>query len=293
MMNMAKSYATPAAFKASLEARLRTVATERGLPINTLRLKLVIERLLARLFARPNPLWLLKGGYAMELRYRPRARTTRDIDLTCDTTGGQELLARLRGIRERLQTAAEIDLGDHLTFRIEEAQTELAGAPLGGARFPCEAFLAGKTYGRFHIDLGFGDETGGAPDALAGDDLLAFAGIPPAHVLAIPNPQQFAEKVHAYTRPWTNRVNMRSKDLVDLVLLIETGSVAPPEVAQAVRATFARRNTHAIPLGLPAPPAAWANEFTAQAAEAQLAASTPSAAVQTLRDFWHQVMTGS
>ncbi len=290
---MAKSYATPAAFKASLEARLRTVAAERGLPINTLRLKLVIERLLARLFARPNPPWLLKGGYAMELRYRPRARTTRDIDLTCDTTGDQELQTRLRGIREQLQIAAEIDLGDHLTFRIEEAQTELAGAPLGGARFPCEAFLAGKTYGRFHIDLGFGDETGGAPDALAGDDLLAFAGIPPAHVLAIPNPQQFAEKVHAYTRPWTDRVNMRSKDLVDLVLLIETGSVAPPEVAQAVRATFARRNTHAIPPVLPDPPAAWANEFTAQAAEAQLAASNPSAAVQTLRDFWRQVMTGS
>ena len=64
MVNMAKSYATPAAFKASLEARLRAVAAERGLPINTLRLKLVIERLLARLFARPNPPWLLKGGYA-------------------------------------------------------------------------------------------------------------------------------------------------------------------------------------------------------------------------------------
>jgi hypothetical protein len=149
------------------------VAAGRGLPINTLRLKLVIERLLARLFAKPRPPWLLKGGYAMELRYRARARTTRDIDLTCDTAGDQELQTRLRGIREQLQVAAEIDLGDHLTFRIEEAQTELAGAPLGGARFPCEAFVAGKTYGRFHIDLGFGDETGGAPDTLAGDDLLA------------------------------------------------------------------------------------------------------------------------
>ncbi|MFI5380888.1 MAG: nucleotidyl transferase AbiEii/AbiGii toxin family protein [Tepidisphaerales bacterium] len=290
---MAKSYATPAAFKASLEARLRTVAAERGLPINTLRLKLVIERLLARLFSRTNPPWLLKGGYAMELRYRPRARTTRDIDLTCNTTGDQDLQARLRGIREQLQIAAETDLGDHLTFRIEEAQMELAGAPLGGARFPCEAFLAGKTYGRFHIDLGFGDETGGSPDLLTGDDLLVFAGIPPARVLAIPKPQQFAEKVHAYTRPWTDRVNMRSKDLVDLVLLIEIGGVEPPEVATAVRATFARRNTHAVPLELPDPPLVWANEFTAQAAEAQLAASTPSAAIRTLRDFWRQVMTGS
>ena len=79
---MPRSFGTPGAFKASIEARLRILATQRGLPLNTLRLKLVIERLLARLFARPNLPWLLKGGYAMELRYRPRARTTRDIDLS-------------------------------------------------------------------------------------------------------------------------------------------------------------------------------------------------------------------
>jgi len=44
-------------------------ATGRGVPLNTLRLKLVMERLLARLFAPPDPPWLLKGGYAMELRW--------------------------------------------------------------------------------------------------------------------------------------------------------------------------------------------------------------------------------
>ncbi|MCX5659621.1 MAG: nucleotidyl transferase AbiEii/AbiGii toxin family protein [Planctomycetota bacterium] len=163
------------------------------------------------------------------------ARTTRDIDLTCAAVGDMQLQTRLRDVREQLQAAAELDLGDYLAFRIEEAQTELAGAPLGGARFPCEAFLAGKTYGRFHIDLGFGDETGDVPETLTGDDLLAFVGVPPAQVLAIPTPQQFAEKIHAYTRPWTDRVNMRTRDLVDLVLLIETSSVEPPDIAIAVK----------------------------------------------------------
>jgi hypothetical protein len=38
------------AFKASLEARINTVTTQRGVPINTLRLKLVIEGLPARLW---------------------------------------------------------------------------------------------------------------------------------------------------------------------------------------------------------------------------------------------------
>lgn len=287
---MAKSFASPASFKTSLEARLKTVAAERGLPINTLRLKLVMERLLARLFAKRNPPWLLKGGYAMELRYRPRARTTRDIDLTCAAEGDAELQVRIRAVREQLQTAAEVDMGDHLTFRIEEAQSELAGAPLGGARFPCEAFLAGKAYGRFHIDLGFGDEPGDAPEALTGDDLLAFVGIPPAQVMAISKPQQFAEKIHAYTRPWADRVNMRTKDLVDLVLLIETAGVQTAAVAVAAHATFARRNTHPFPTDLPDPPAIWADEFAVLVKEAHLRASTLTAAIQTLRDFWRQVV---
>jgi hypothetical protein len=54
---------------------LRTVAQERGVQIQGLQLKVAIERLLARLFDGDDPPWL-KGGYAMERRFRPRARTT-------------------------------------------------------------------------------------------------------------------------------------------------------------------------------------------------------------------------
>jgi hypothetical protein len=194
---MARKFASPAAFKASVEARLKALAQQRGIDLNALRLKLVMERLLARLFALPDPPWILKGGYAMELRYRPRARTTRDIDLTCSADADTPLAERLSGMRDQLQEAAEADLGDYLTFRIGSPTMELAGAPLGGARFPCEALMAGKLYGRFHIDLGFGDDPGDEPDVLVGDDLLAFANIAPAKVLALPKPQQFAEKIHA------------------------------------------------------------------------------------------------
>jgi hypothetical protein len=286
---MAKSFATSAAFKTSLEARLKLLAAQRGTPLNTLRLKLVIERLLARLFALPHPPWLLKGGYAMELRYRPRARTTRDIDLSCLTSSDAEQSVRLQAIREQLQTAAAIDLGDHLTFLIEAPTTELEGAPEGGARFPSEAFLAGKTYGRFHIDLGFGDEMGSQPETLVGDDLLSFASIPPGQILAIPKAQQFAEKLHAYTFPWTDRTNTRAKDLVDLVLLIETAGVTPTETAGAIRATFQRRHTHEIPTLLRDPPPVWANEFASLAQEAELKASVLATAFETLRTFWIQI----
>ena len=42
---MAKRFGSAAAFKASLETRLRTLAAERSTPLSTLQLKLVIERL--------------------------------------------------------------------------------------------------------------------------------------------------------------------------------------------------------------------------------------------------------
>ena len=73
---------------------------------------------------------------------------------------------------------------------------------------------------------------------------------------------------------------------MDLVLLIETGNVAPDEVASAIRATFTCRRTHDIPTVLLDPPAHWANEFAVLAAEAQLKASKLGPALQT---FWAEV----
>ncbi len=226
---MARRFGSAAAFKASLEANLKKIALERKSPFSTLQLKLVIERLLARLFRDPEPPWLLKGGFAMDLRFRPQARTTKDVDLSVSHASAELASDLLRLLRDRLQEAVDIDLGDYLTYRIGAPRQELTNAPRGGARYPCEAVLVGKIYAKFHIDVGCGDALAGEPERLDGDDLLAFAGIPPAAVMAISKPQQFAEKLHAYTFPWAGRLNTRTKDLVDLVLLIERGL---PDVAR-------------------------------------------------------------
>src|SRR5437764_8196799 len=151
---MAKQFRTASAFRMALENRLKTLAQERGVPLHSLRLKVVVERLLARLFAVPKPIWLLKGGFALELRYRPRARTTKDVDLTVGlalAADHQPAFPEL--LRDRLQEATEADLGDFLQFRIGTSHGELQGAPLGGARYPCEVLLAGRIYTRFHIDI--------------------------------------------------------------------------------------------------------------------------------------------
>jgi hypothetical protein len=83
-----RQFKSASAFKTSLETRLKALAEQRGVPLHTLRLKVVIERLLARFFHAPSPIWLLKGGFALELRYRPRARTTKDVDLLLPGCGG-------------------------------------------------------------------------------------------------------------------------------------------------------------------------------------------------------------
>lgn len=282
---MARRYDDPEAFRQALQARLRNAAAERKLGVQDLQLKFLIERLIARLFNDPSPPWVLKGGFAMELRYRPKARTTRDVDLTVGAASGTSSADRFEAVRELIQEAAAIDLGDHLVFRIGASRGELPGAPLGGGRFPVEALLAGRTFGRFHVDVGIGDPLGGKPEELVGDDLLAFAGIPPARALAVPKPQQFAEKLHAYTFPWTDRENTRSKDLIDMVLLIERGDLDRAEVDAAIRETFSRRGTHPMPEQIGPPPASWEAEYQAMAMQTGLAADDLSEAYTVVCSF--------
>jgi hypothetical protein len=113
---MAKQFGSASAFKAALEARLRKRAQESGIPFSTLQLKFVMERLLARLFRDGASPWLLKGGFAMDLRFRPQARTTKDIDLSVLLVGaGAGPMSA--DLRDRLQSAAEADQSKPETVR--------------------------------------------------------------------------------------------------------------------------------------------------------------------------------
>jgi hypothetical protein len=81
MKDEPRQYATAAAFRAALDAPLKTMEQTEGVDLQRLRRQVSFDRLLARLFSEQNTPWLLKGGYAMELRMRT-ARTTKDIDLS-------------------------------------------------------------------------------------------------------------------------------------------------------------------------------------------------------------------
>jgi hypothetical protein len=59
--------------------RLRNRALREGVPTLRLQQRVAFERLLARLGT--NGDWVLKGGFALQLRYGLQARPTKDVDL--------------------------------------------------------------------------------------------------------------------------------------------------------------------------------------------------------------------
>lgn len=285
---MTQRYQTARAFRAALEDRLNHQARAQHLDVARLRRLVGFERLLARLFVGADPLWLLKGGYACELRLPDKARGTRDLDIAIAVPSriAPADAGQLEAIRERLQTEAARDLGDWFEFRIGAAMDDLDGAPYGGSRFPVEARLDARIFARYHLDVGLGDAVISPPEWLVGRDLLAFAAIPPAQIAVLPLEQQFAEKCHAYSLPRGERTSSRVKDLVDLVLLLELGLPDPVLVGQALQATFARRQTHPLPEALPPPPGAWRAAYAALAAECGVREATVEAAFAIVSAYW-------
>ena len=254
--------------RAALEARLDKVASREGLDVQRLRRQVAFDRLLCRLFVSPHAPWLLKGGYAMELRVKA-ARTTRDIDLGLKglPTNAAGWEANAGPILESLREAARGDLQDYFEFLIAEATQDLAAAPYGGARYPVDARLGGRTFVKFHLDVSAGDVLQEPYDMLQGADWLGFADIPAGTFRAISAEEQFAEKLHAYTLPRTGRGNTRVKDLIDLILLIERLHLDAARVGRAVRETFQRRRTHEIPAAVLPPPESWSATFEGLARE--------------------------
>lgn len=262
-----KRYETSTALRRALEDRLLAAVRRGGGDIRRMRRQAAFDRLLCRLFHDPDAPWLLKGGYAMELRIRA-ARTTRDVDLAIRTLPTEKWDDT--AIRGLLQSAASVDLQDGFEFTIGEPTMDLDAAPYGGSRFPVDAQMAGRRFANFHLDVSAGDVLREPFEILEGQDWLGFAGIAKAKLPAISREEQFAEKLHAYTLPRTGRPNTRVKDLVDMVLLLDSGTMDRTRLSENIKATFRRRGTHEVPESLPPPQEDWVEPFSALAAECGL-----------------------
>lgn len=272
-------YATGPALRAALEARLREIATEESVELQRLRRQVAFDRFLARLFPGADTQWVLKGGYAMELRFKV-TRATKDLDFTIRTVGE----APRDVILEYLQEAGRRDLKDFFLFRIGDAMADLDGAPYGGSRYPVDAMMAQRTFAKFHMDIGIGDVVLDPLEQVQTRDWMGFAKIAPASVPLVQREQQFAEKLHAYTLPRSG-ANSRVRDLIDMVLLIQSETLNTSVCLEALRRTFKQRGTHDLPAQLEPPPASWDMAFQRLAEECHLDTSVNTAFAELTRFY--------
>ena len=294
-----RDYRTPLALRDAIEASLSAEATSRGVDPNRLRRHVAFERLLLRLAAdAPDaagaaaPRWVVKGGLALELRLGLRARATLDLDLALlePADDGRWTHAHL------VEALAEDVQGDFFVFAVQAPRAlaaDRSGRP--GWRFPVDARLAGRTFAALRLDVvARADEMVGGTETLTFPSRLAFASYPAeVTVQAAALTQHAAEKLHALSRPYDDRPNTRTKDLVDLVLLIENELIDPERLRERVRAVFVVRATHELPDDLPAVPAAWRHDYAALVAGLDVEATTMDAALDRVRQLWRTCVVGS
>ena len=255
-------YRDAPAFRQALEQHLRARGVGDGGHLARLRKRVAFEQFLVRLNDVAPGDWLLKGGFALDLRLPDRARATRDVDI--DWRAEEEELA------ETLVEAAAVSGDDFFVFRIERA-----GMPperLGGShRFRVAASLAGRHFETFLLDVGLRSALVGERDTLTTTDILAFAEIEPVEIPAVPLERHIAEKLHAYTRRYgDDRPSSRVKDLIDIVLMSELAPFEYDRLREEIVRTFSERETHELPASLPAPASDWAPPYRALATEVGL-----------------------
>ena len=264
----------------SLTQRIRNKAALQGIPAARLRNHVAFQRILARLARRPE--WILKGGFCLEVRLGLDARATKDLDLLkfdVHSASGIEL-------QDQLDEALSTDLGDGFTFLVRAPKPVRAEEAEPGAwRVSIEVRYGGQEFGITAVDvvrrspnLSMDAEPVKIEATLVGDDFTMPALDPHRHA---------AEKYHAYIRSYAwDRPSSRVKDLVDLVLLCESGILTPRELGESLDQVFEERATE-LPDSLPPPPPDWKTTYPPLANETS-AGETNVEAAWKLSASWYR-----
>ncbi len=234
-----------------------------------------------RFMARLGEQWILKGGYALQLRTE-KSRTTQDIDLLAQQISPDQ-------IAETLLEEVHQDLGDYFEFFLERASQDIE---LGGAtRFRVTSRLAGRVFERFHIDIGVGDPVVEPVEYLIPPVYLGFAEVPSVRIPCYPVSQHLAEKLHALVRPRPVETS-RVKDLVDILLFAcMEGGLQAKRLCAAVQAVFEVRSD-SIPTQLDQIPTNWRPRFNQFTRNLDLPFSDFDEAVLAAQSFVNPILEG-
>ncbi|MFC4529455.1 nucleotidyl transferase AbiEii/AbiGii toxin family protein [Sphaerisporangium dianthi] len=281
-------YGTAVSLRQALETRLEQQADGNGTDLGRLHRRVLFERVAVRLSAFQPGRWVLKGGAVMEFRLLDRARATKDLDLAI-RAGDLNADAPREELIETL--APDLD-SDGFLFRVAapfKLRSDSMERP--AYRFGIEARIGGKQFAAFRLDAVLRPEELAETEQLRLPGALSFAEVPVRSVEAVHPRQHFAEKLHALTSDYGDRPNTRVKDLVDLVLLIETGLTPNAELVEVCGHVFNVRTVQALPDEIPDPPPRWEVDYPPLARGLTDAPADLATAVELVRAFWKRSIT--
>lgn len=224
----------PVNLAASARARLTQRARERRENAQLVMTRYAIERLLYRLSLSPfREAFVLKGAMLFSLWAPTPYRATGDLDLL---GFGDNAPAR---VAEIFRQVLEVPSEDGVIFKPETLRAAAARAEdeYSGVTLDVQAELAGARL-PIHIDIGYGDAiTPGVLDI----DYPSLLGMPMPRLKAYPPETVLAEKFQAMTA--LGIANSRMKDFFDVWAIANTFAFEGSVLAEAIAATFNRRET--------------------------------------------------
>ena len=230
---------------ASVRQRLLNRSRAEGDDFQVLLTRYVLERFLYRLGqSEHSERFVVKGAMLFVLWEGDLHRTTRDLDLL--GSGPSGIADVEQDVRDILATEVE---DDGVTFAPETVQGDLIREEqeYEGVRVTAEARV-GNARVRLKVDVGFGDAV--TPDAEEATFPTLLGSLPPV-LRVYPKETVVAEKLQAMVS--LGILNSRMKDFYDLWHLAQRDAFDGAMLTEAVRATFARRQTpvpDAAPLAL-------------------------------------------
>lgn len=242
---------------------------------------MIMAGVLERSSSTDSPRFILKGGVALELRLRDRARATKDIDIV--------LREPTADLADSLKQALPGDPYQGFSFRRK-------GQPLlldnGAVNMEFAVSYKGQPWTSVSVDIARA-EAGEADiewvDAIALTDAFGVTG--PAQLPCLPLRFHVAQKRHGMTLPpRPGKLNERFRDLVDLLLMDAMITHDYASLRHACELVFRSRNTHSWPPDLATVPAHWAQPFARLAEELELADTDVEAALVRVRDLVARIL---
>jgi len=240
---------------------------------------MIMAGVLERAAGGGNPRFIVKGGVALELRLRDRARATKDIDVVL-----QHPEADLVRSLERALTG---DAYQGFTFRRK-------GEPLllenGTVNMEFAVTYRGGAWTGIVVDIARAEPGESEIEWVQAIPLTKVFGITgPVELPCLPLRLHVAQKLHGMTLPpRRGKRNERFRDLIDL-LLMEELVTDDAGLREACESVFRTRRTHDWPPPLEVPPH-WVEPFARLAEELDLPVSDIQGGLARVRAFVERII---